>query len=73
MFGESLPEECDECGEDVAGLYDHGEGCEVAARVAQREIDRIEGKPRGWELPDDEEKLQRLREIVQAAEGEDGA
>lgn len=65
MFGEHLPSECDDCGEDVAAIADHAEGCETAARIAEREIERIEDLlGTAWELDKHEEQLEALREIA---------
>lgn len=66
MFGEGLPRECDGCGEDVAGLYEHADGCPVAKRLAEREIERIEELPQGWHVEKHDRILERCREIVDA-------
>lgn len=62
MFGEGLPHECDGCGEDVAGLYDHADDCDVAHRIAQRQVERIQNKPQGWPTESDEEHLERMHD-----------
>ena len=61
------PSECRECGEYAESVFRHAEGCEVAQRIAQRELERLrENQGTVWETEDHAERIARLEDLIES-------
>lgn len=65
----TLPAICHECDEDAYDVFDHEDGCGVARRIAQRQLDELEDKVgTPWETPKTEEWIQKYRDFLESDE-----